>query len=91
METVSVATTMLPKNSPNTRTDNGVASTTAPARRWVAWEMASRRNSSLCPVPARDRLVALRTIGHGRSSGCDQVTIFSIAPQRARSGRREQG
>src|SRR5215510_7856241 len=40
---------MLPKNSPSARTDNGVASTTAPARRWVAWEIASRRNSSLIP------------------------------------------
>src|SRR5262245_54729149 len=44
---ISVATMMLPKKSPNTGTDNGVASTTAPARRWVAWEIASRRKSSL--------------------------------------------
>jgi hypothetical protein len=52
---ISAATTMLPKNSPSTRTDNGVASTTAPARRWVAWEIASRRKSSLIrssPGPA---------------------------------------
>src|SRR5207245_2851208 len=51
---ITAARTMPPKNSPNTRTDKGVASTTAPERRCVAWETASLRNKSLIHLPRNE-------------------------------------
>src|SRR5262245_39674047 len=84
---ISVATMMLPKNSPNSRTDNGVASTTAPARRWVAWEIASRRNSSLIPRFPHAIICRCGTIGQHRCSGCDRNHNFSDSGGRAAAAR----
>ena len=43
----TTATTTPPKKSPSRRTDSGVASTTVPDSRRVAWETASLRKRSL--------------------------------------------